>query len=300
MRVIPSKAAASATPYLLLAFASLCWSGNHVLGRAIAGQVPPFAISTIRWAVPVLLLAPFAMPHLRRDWPEIRANWGIILFLALTGTAVFGVLQYVSLTFTTATNMAVFQSLGPVLIAVAGAVLFRDSLRPLQALGVAVSLTGVLLIVARGQLTTLLELNLNIGDLIALFNMALWGVYSASVRKRPRIHWLSFTFMLATISVAVMAPFFLWEHLSGIQLQPTWATLGALAYAGFFPSLMAIICWNRGVEMIGSNRAGATMHLMAIFGALLAWMLLGERLYSFHLAGFGLILAGVWLTARKG
>lgn len=300
MQAIPSKAAAGATPYLLLALASLCWSGNHVLGRAIAGQVPPFAISTIRWAVPLLLLAPFALPHLRRDWPEIRANWGMILFLALTGTAVFGVLQYVSLTFTTATNMAVFQSLGPVLIAVAGALLFRDALRPLQATGVAISLTGVLLIVARGQLATLLELNLNIGDLIALFNMSLWGVYSASVRKRPRIHWLSFTFMLAAISVAVTAPFFLWEHLSGIQLQPTWATLGALAYAGLFPSLLAIICWNRGVEMIGSNRAGATMHLMAIFGALLAWMLLGEQLQSFHIAGFGLILAGVWLTARRG
>ncbi|MFM9937993.1 MAG: DMT family transporter [Hyphomicrobiaceae bacterium] len=298
---MPDRASkfAGLAPYLLLALASLCWSGNHVLGRAIAGQVPPFAISTIRWAVPALLLLPFALPHLRRDWPVIRSHWAIILFLALTGTAIFGVLQYVSLTYTTATNMAVFQSFGPVLIAVAGALLFHDRLSLLQAFGVATSLVGVLLIVARGHFATLLDLNLNVGDLIALFNMSLWGIYSASVRKRPPIHWLSFTFLLAIISVAATTPFFVWEHLAGHTLQPTWTTVGALAYAGLFPSLVAIVCWNRGVERVGSNQAGATMHLMGLFGPLLAWLILDERLHAYHMAGFALILSGVWLTARR-
>ena len=292
-------AGTSATPYLLVALAGLCWSGNHVLGRAIAGHVPPFAISTIRWAVPAVLLLPFALPHLRRDWPLIRAHWRIILFLAITGTAIFGVLQYVGLQYTTAINMGVLNSMGPVLIAVAGAVLFRDRLGWLQMLGIAISLAGVLGIVTKGEPATLATLSFNTGDLIILFNMAMWGIYSACYRVRPSIHWLSFTFLLAIISTVTTLPFFVAEHLSGQTLQPTLMTAGALAYASLFPTLVAMLCWNRGVELIGSNRAGAMMHLIAFYGAVLSSWLLGERLETYHFAGFALILAGVWLAARK-
>lgn len=287
-------------PYILLALASLFWSGNHVMGRAIAGHVPPFAISTIRWAVPALLVLPFALPHLRRDWPAIRAHWGILLFLILTGSAVFGVLQYVGLKYTTAINMGVLNSFAPVLIAIAGAVLFGDRLSVLQAIGVAISLAGVLLIVAKAQLASLIGLDLNIGDLIILFNMSLWGIYSASIRKRPKIHWLSFTFLLAAISAMTTAPFFAWEHLSGDQLKPTLLTIASLCYASIFPTLIAMVFWNQGIDAVGANRAGAMMHLVAIYGAVLSWLLLGESLHPYHAVGFVLILLGVWLTARKG
>jgi drug/metabolite transporter (DMT)-like permease len=295
----PERHIPGLTPYLLVAAAGLFWAGNHVLGRAIAGHVPPFAISTIRWAVPALLLIPFALPHLRRDWPAIRAHWAIILFLAITGTAIFGVLQYVGLIYTSAINMSVLNSFAPVLIAVAGATLFRDRLTLLQATGIAISLAGVLAIVTKGQLETLAQLSFNRGDLIILFNMTLWGIYSACLRKRPAIHWLSFTFLLAVISAITTTPFFIAEHMSGVRLSLDLTTLGALFYASLFPTLCAIICWNRGVEMIGSNRAGAMMHLVALYGAILASVLLGERLQLFHLAGFGLILSGVWLAARR-
>ena len=285
-------------PYLMLAAASLFWSGNHVLGRAIAGHVPPFAISTIRWAIPLLLLTPFALPHLKRDWPEIRRHWALILFLALTGTAVFGVLQYVGLIYTTAVNMGVLNSFAPIMIAVAGAVLFGDRLTVVQTLGVVISLAGVLLIVAKGQLGTLLGLDVNIGDLIIVFNMTLFGIYSATLRRRPKIHWLSFTFLLALISVVATLPFFVWEHVAIAQLQPTLMTLGALAYASLLPSLAAIVCWNRAIDLVGSNKAAATMHLIAIYGSVLSWFFLGEQLAPYHPAGFVLILAGVWMTAR--
>jgi drug/metabolite transporter (DMT)-like permease len=249
--------------------------------------------------VPTLLLLPFAIPHLSRDWPAIRAHWLLLLFFALTGTALFGVLQYVSLQFTSALNMTVLNSFSPVMMALAGAVLFRDRLSPLQAFGISLSLAGVLVIVSKARLDALRGLTFNVGDLIILFNMTVWGVYSACLRNRPPIHWLSFAFVLAVISTLATTPFWIAEHLSGLRLQPTPMTAAALAYACIFPSLLAMLCWNRGVELVGSTRAGATMHLVAIYGAVLASVLLGEQLQAYHLTGFALILGGVWLAARK-
>jgi drug/metabolite transporter (DMT)-like permease len=285
--------------YLLIAISALCWSGNHILGRAIAGHVPPFAISTVRWLMPALILWPFARPHLARDWPAIRRHWKLILFLGIIGGALFGALQYIGLQYTTAINVSVLNSLAPVLIGMAGVALFRDRLTGRQMLGIAVSLAGVLVIISKASLAALGTLGFNWGDLIILFNMVMWAVYSACLRLRPPLHWLSFTFALALISGVATAPFWIWEHASGFTLQPTLLTVGALAYVSIFPSLVAYAGWNRGVDLIGANRAGVFLHLVPLYSAVLAGLLLGESLMLYHVAGFLLILGGVWLAARK-
>jgi drug/metabolite transporter (DMT)-like permease len=285
--------------YLLIAISALCWSGNHILGRAIAGHVPPFAISTVRWLLPALILWPFARPHLARDWPAIRRHWKLILFLGIIGGALFGALQYIGLQYTTAINVSVLNSLAPVLIGMAGVALFRDRLTGRQMLGIAVSLAGVLVIISKANLAAFGTLGFNWGDLIILFNMVMWAVYSACLRLRPPLHWLSFTFVLAVISGVATAPFWIWEHASGFTLQPTLLTAGALAYVSIFPSLVAYAGWNRGVDLIGANRAGVFLHLVPLYSAVLAGLLLGESLMLYHVAGFLLILGGVWLAARK-
>ncbi|MET0568154.1 MAG: DMT family transporter [Hyphomicrobiaceae bacterium] len=285
--------------YLLVAISALCWSGNHILGRAIAGHVPPFAISTVRWLLPALILWPLARPYLARDWPVIRQHWKLILFLGVIGGALFGALQYIGLQYTTAINVSVLNSLAPVLIGAAGVALFGDRLTGRQILGVAVSLAGVLVIISKANVAALGSLGFNWGDLIILFNMLMWAVYSACLRLRPPLHWLSFTFAIAVISGVATLPFWILEHVGGLTLQPTLLTAGALAYVSIFPSLVAYACWNRGVELIGANRAGVFLHLVPLYSAVLAGLLLGESLMPYHVAGFLLILGGVWLAARK-
>ena len=294
----PSPARSGLAPYAILALTALLWAGNHVAGRASAGHVPPLAIATVRWVVPTLLLLPFAWSHLRRDWPLVRSHWKTLVLLAAIGGGVFGALQYVGLQYTTAINASVLNSLSPVLIALSGAILFRDRLRPVQALGVAMSLSGVLAIVARGDPDVLANLGFNWGDLVIVFNMAIFGIYSACLRLRPAIHWLSYMFIFALVSSLVTLPFGIFEYLSGAVLEPDLPTFAMLAYAAIFPSLVANVAWNRGVELIGANRAGAMLHLIARFSAVLAVFLLGEQLLPFHFAGFALILAGVWLAAK--
>lgn len=285
--------------YLLVAISALCWSGNHILGRAIAGHVPPLAISAVRWLLPAIVLWPFARPYLARDWPAMREHWKLLLFLGIIGGALFGAMQYIGLQYTTAINVSVLNSLAPVLIGVAGVALFRDRLTARQILGIAVSSAGVLVIISKASLTAIGNLGFNWGDLIILFNMVMWAVYSACLRLRPPLHWLSFTFTIAVISGVATLPFWILEHMGGLTLQPTLLTVGALAYVSIFPSLVAYACWNRGVELIGANRAGVFLHLVPLYSALLAGLLLGELLMPYHVAGFLLILSGVWLAARK-
>jgi drug/metabolite transporter (DMT)-like permease len=289
----------STQAYLLLALAGLCWSGNHVIGRAIAGHVPPVSLSALRWVMPFLIMLPFASRHFSRDWPSIRQHWKVLLVLGLSGGALFSALQYVGLQYTTAVNVSVLNSLGPVFIVMAVAIMFHETLRPIQLGGIAISLTGVLFIVTRGELASLLEMSFNYGDLIILFNMVVWSIYSALLRLRPAIHWTSFMAVFAFIGAMGTLPFAVHEYMQGIRFQPTLTSFFTIGYVSIFPSLVAYMSWNRGVELIGANRAGALLHLIPLYSAILAGIFLGERLAGFHIVGFSLILAGVTLAARK-
>lgn len=288
------------SPYLLLSLASLFWSGNHIVGRAIAGHVPPFAISTLRWLLPACVLWFFAKPYILRDWPVIAKNWRILLFLGMTGGAIFTAGQYIGLQYTTALNVSVLNSISPVLIVLTSAILFRDQLTLIQGFGIATSLSGVLAIVSRGDLAALSELRFNYGDIIIFFNMALIAVYSSVLRLAPPLHWLSFIFLLSLISAACLLPFAAWEHLSGLELQFTLLTFLAIVYVSVFPSVISYVAWSKGVESIGANRAGPFLHLIPLYSAIFAYSFLGEKLLAYHVLGFVLIIAGVWTASHSG
>jgi drug/metabolite transporter (DMT)-like permease len=283
--------------YLLLAFADLCWSGNHLIGRAVTGHVPPIGLSTVRWVLPALVLWPLARRHMQRDWPIIKSQWVIMLLLGLTGGALFSALQYVGLQHTTALNVSVLNSLVPVLIVLAGTLVFRDRIHIVQVVGIATSLVGVLVIVSKANLEALKSLAFSPGDVIILINMAVFAIYAACLRLQPPIHWLSFMFMLAMISAAATFPFFIWETLAGFPFEPTLRTGVAIAYVSVFPGVLAFAAWNRAVDLIGANRAGPFLHLIAIFTAILGYVFLGEVLALYHVAGFIMILIGVWLAS---
>lgn len=288
-----------ANAYLLLSLTALFWAGNFVLGRGVHDHVPPIALAWTRWMFASLIILPFSLPHIRREWAVIRAHLPILVFFGVIGVGAFNTLSYTGLNYTTALNALVLQSSGPILIVIASFLFFGDRISWKQALGIIVSLSGVLFMVARGDVSVLAGLKLNAGDVLLLTAIALWGLYTAFLRKRPDIHWLSFTGVTFVIGVFVNLPFFLWEHLSVRQMQPDAETALSIAYVSIFPSVLAYIFFNRGVELIGANRAGVCLHLVPLFGAVLAITLLGEEPRAYHLTGIILILAGVTLAARK-
>jgi drug/metabolite transporter (DMT)-like permease len=287
-------------PYLLLALCSLFWSGNHIVGRAIGGHVPPFSVSTLRWVIPSLLLWALARRTIASDWPTIRSSWKILLWLGLTGGSLFTSLQYVGLEYTSALNVSVLNSLVPILILAVAGVLFGDRVTRLQLTGIITSSFGVAVIIAQGEFQTLLHLSFNWGDIIIVFNMLVFAVYAVYLRLRPQIHPLTFLFVFGVISATGTLPFAILEAAHGYTLQPDLMTIGATLYVALFPGFLAYLFWNRGVELIGANRAGPFLHLIPVYSAIIATSVLGEQMHAFHVVGFALIMGGVWMASRKG
>jgi drug/metabolite transporter (DMT)-like permease len=216
--------------YLLLSLTALFWAGNFVLGRGVHEYIPPIALAWTRWCLATLIIVPFAIPHLKRDWPVIRANLPILLFFGIIGVGAFNTLSYTGLNYTTALNALVLQSSGPILIVLMSFFIFGDRISPRQALGITCSFTGVLVMVARGDFSVLAGFELNRGDLLLLAALGLWGLYTAYLRKRPAIHWLSFTATTFLIGALINTPFYAWEHLTVRQLHFDAQTLAAIAY----------------------------------------------------------------------
>lgn len=298
LRRLASKAFDNA--YLLLTMVAVFWAGNQVLGRAAAGEIPPVALSFLRWTLATLIVLPFALPYLMRDWPVLREKWLFVGFLGVIGGGAFNTLQYIGLNYTTALNSLILNSAGPILIAVACVLIFKDRLTVAQIAGTIISMAGALVVVSRGEPETLLTLTLNKGDLLILFAMTITAIYTAYLRLRPAIHWITFLFCMFLASGLFNLPIVLVEmFVYGKYVQPTLFTFLAIAYVSIFPSILAYLCFTRGVELIGGVRAGIFMHLIPLFGALMAIVLLGEPLATFHVVGFILIIAGVALTSRK-
>lgn len=294
----PSRGLAS--PYLLLALCSLFWSLNWVIGKALVGTVSPLVLTFIRWSVAVCAMMPFALPQVRAHWPCVRRNWKTIAWLGFWGTGLHNAFAYVGLQYTTATNGVILNSAIPVMIILCGWAVYRDTITRRQALGVAISLAGVLTVLTRGDPSVLADFRLNRGDLIVLAGMVFWAVYTVYLRIRPaELPPLALLACCGAVGVVLLVPLAAFEvaYLGG-HADPTPTALAAMLYIGIFPSFVGYVFWNRGVAEVGPNVAGIFVHLMPAFGSLLAWLFLDERLRLFHLAGIALILAGIALTAR--
>ncbi len=295
----PASRALFDRPYLLLSLTSLFWAINIVLGRFIAGTVPPAALAQIRWIGAALIAVPLARRELMRDWPAIRSHFGIMVLLSFTGVTIYNTLAYHGLEYTTALNGSLMQSSAPLMIGLWSLILFGDRLTAAQFAGILMSLAGVLVIVAHGDLTTLAHLRLNPGDIWFLVAMVSYAFYAALLRRRPPIHFLSllaFTFVAGAI---MLAPVTVVEYMAGRRVDPTPAAFAVLAYVIIFPSLIAYIFFNRGVELIGANRAGPFFHLIPVFGSAVAIVFLGERPQLFHGIGYAMIIAGI-VVAQRG
>ena len=287
-------------PYLLLTLTPLFWASNAVLGRAIAGQFLPVTLSILRWTLAFLIVLPFAWPHLVRDWPTIRQRFGTMVVLSVSGISIFNVMQYWALEYTEALNALLMQSSGPLFVAIWSLLLLGVRLTAAQAIGIVISLCGVLVILLRGDLEALSQINLNKGDLIYLVALAIFGFYSALSVKRPAIHNLSFLIFTFGCGAVCLIPMFIWELATRPVVQFTPHNLAVLAYITIFPSIVSYLCFNRGVELIGANRAAPFFHLIPVFGSAMAIVFLGEKPQLFHLAGYVLVLVGVFIAARKG
>jgi drug/metabolite transporter (DMT)-like permease len=287
-------------PYLLLSLTSLFWAGNIVLARHVGDHVPPITLTTIRWFGVFLILLPFAWPHLKRDWPVLRAHLPMLLFLSAIGFAYNNAISYWALQYTQALNALLIQSSGPLFVALWSLILFGVRLTGAKLARITISLVGVLIIILRGDLSALASISFNKGDVMFASSLVSFGLYSAMMPRRPVTHQLSLISFTTCCGALMLVPFSLWEYSTGATLKFDTLTLATLAYILIFPSTLAYLFFNRGLALIGPNRAAPFFHLVPVFGSAMAILLLGEQLKLFHLTGYALVLLGVVIASRRG
>ena len=285
------------SPYLLLVLTTLFWSGNFVLARAVRMDVPPVGLSFWRWALAAALLLPFVWRDMRRSWPLVRRNLLLVAALGFLGVACFNTLVYLGLQTSTASNGVLLQSIVPVVIIVFARLLLRVRVSAAQALGILVSLAGVLSIITRGDLERLITLAVGQGDLLLLGAVVAWAGYSVLLKKLPpALGGLILLGYTVLVGVLCILPLYAWEIGSGTRMHVSTVTLVTVLYVAIFPSLLAFLFWNKAVDEVGPNRAGQFIHLMPVFGSLLSVLFLGESLYAYHFVGILLVAVGIYLA----
>ncbi|MGB4467051.1 MAG: DMT family transporter [Azovibrio sp.] len=287
-------------PYLLLTLSALFWSGNMVLGRGLRDDIPPIALAFWRWLIAFALVLPLALPHWSAHAHLIRRHLPALLLLAALGIASYNTLAYLALQTTTATNALLLNAFVPIATLTLAWIFFKKRLSRMEGIGVAVSLLGALTLITRGDPASLATLTLNTGDLWMLGAVLVWACYTLGLQFRPPgMPPMLLLAVLFALGLIMLAPFYLWEILQGRHIQLHTGSLLGLAYLGIFPSFIGYIFYNRGVAEVGASRASLFIHLMPVFGILLAALFLNERPSLYHLLGMSLIFTGIALVTRK-
>lgn len=286
-------------PYVLVIATMAMWGGNLVTMRASAGHVPPFSLSFWRWLFSFLLMLSFALPHLRRDWPAMREHKGLLIVLGLAGITLPNMLTIVALQSTTALNALLLQAITPMCIALWAAILLRHRLTLPQAIGMAVSIAGVVVIVVEGDIEVLRALSFQPADMLIVIGLLIFGLYPPLTTRMPPVHPFSLLIVIHGVGTLFIAAFYGWEVAHGRHVPLDWKSLGVFFYLILFGSVISMFTYNRAVELIGPNRSAQFLNLIPVFGSVMAIAFLGEQLRLFHIVGYGLAMAGVFIGTRR-
>lgn len=288
-------------PYLILVLTPLFWGGNVVAGKLALGHVDPYTLIVTRWTGALLMILPFAIGPLKRDWPAIRKAWPMLALYGALGFSTFNVLMYVAVYFTSGVNGSIEQALIPALVMLGNFMIFGVRARRLQIIGVTLTIVGVAITAVHGDFGRIASFTVNFGDGLVVLACLAYAAYSLTLRFRPAVHWMSF---LAVTFVAAIAAGLVFQSVmeggpmavvDGIARTTGFGWL-IIAYVIVFPSILAQLFYARGVELIGANRASLFINLIPVFGTILALVILGEPFETYHMVTAVLVVIGIMLA----
>lgn len=285
--------------YLLLTLAPLLWSGNLLIGKLSHSEIPPFSFAFFRWLTVIIVLAPFYLKDLIACKDEVRQNFIKVLVLSFFSITTYTSFVYLGLHFTSVINTSLFKAIVPALIVLLSYFLIGDSLSSHKIIGVALSLLGAVMIITQGHLSQLIHLHYNIGDFVIIFSSVGWAIFSVLFKKfNLSIPLLPFLLLTAIIGDLTLLPCYLVELKLGYQLQWSMVNVSYILYTALFSSIIAYSAWNRGVSEAGPGIAALFFNLFPVFGTMLAVIFLGETIRAYHVAGFMLVITGIYLVAK--
>jgi len=303
----PATTSAAQSPvaaYGMLITVMLLWGSNVVIGRYIAGDWSPYALSVWRWGLALLVLLPFTAIPAWRHRAVILQHWKLLLVLGVLGVGVFNTMLYVALNYTTAINVALINSTTPICILLISRVMIGTRMAPRVIAGVVLGLLGAALIITRGDPLAVLSLGFNTGDIIQAIAIISWSFYSVLLQRHPvQLPPLALQLVLIVVGFPVVAAIFLLMPGIGAAMPRHGWDWAMVAYLAVAVSLGSTLLWYLSVRSVGARVAGFFNYLTPPIVAVLSMVFLDERLQPFHAVGFALILGGILLAtlaARRG
>ena len=284
--------------YLFALGATAIWSGNFIVARGLSNDIPPVSLAFFRWMTAVLVFAPFAVKGIVREWSIIRQHLGYLSITSFIGITCFNTFIYIAGHTTTAMNLSLIAITFPIFIMIFSRVLYKEALSLKKGMGVFLVLTGVVFLITRGTLTSLVNISFAIGDLWMLAASILFAVYSLLLKQKPReisVYTLQFTCFV--MGLFFLFPLFVWEQgqvVQGNHLNQT--TIPAILYVGIFASLAAFVLWNQAIVTLGPSKAGMIYYTLPLFSGFLGYLFLNETIGSIHFFSMVLIFSGIVIT----
>ena len=286
---------------IYLVCATLFWAGNFIVGKtASINEIPPISLNFYRWLVAWLILLPFTFRELIKKKNYILNNIGLFIVLGITAVTIFNSALFYSLKFTQVISGVLMISTVPVMIIFISSLLKIEKTNFFQIIGVGLSLTGVLFIITKADIGLLKNLDFNRGDLIMIIAMLSWATYSALLKKKKyELSQISLLQVVISFGVIFLIPLYFIDMNMGNSIKLEKPFFLILTYVVLFPGLASFFFWIKGVALIGANRSGVFLHLMPIFGAVMAMVIFDEKFMFYHLLGAAFIFMGIILSNRK-
>lgn len=287
--------------YLMALLATIVWSGNFIVARGLNEVYTPISISFFRWLIASIVIFPFALPYLKRDFDKLLSQWRLMVILSFLGVSIFNTLIYLAAHFTSALNLSLLAITAPLYVVILNRLIFKEHLSSRQILGFIVLISGLLILLSKGNPTSLLELRFNKGDLLMAVAAGLFGTYSALVKlKNPTIGNLSFVSATIILGEFMLLPFFLGEQmLFSPEISFSQTHLLQLAYIGIGPSILSFYLWNKSIVSIGSTKAATIYNMLPVFSATFGILILYEPVLIAQLISAIIIVIGVLLVIQS-
>ncbi|CAH0287425.1 hypothetical protein SRABI96_04158 [Peribacillus sp. Bi96] len=283
------------TIILFLILANLFWAGNYIFGKYVVTELSPIQLTFIRWLIAVFLLFPLAQWIEKPQWRSVWKAWKLLLVMGVLGIICYNFFLYWALTYTTSMNAALVNSINPALIVLFSALLLKEKITSYHALGLIISLIGVLLVLTKGHLLEIFQLTYNKGDLLMILAILVWTFYSIIGKKLKSIPIISATAVSVFLGLILVTPFAIG---SGLSFDLSSQAIIGLLYIGIFPSVGSFIFWNISLRHINASQAGIFLNLIAVFTAILS-LILGQSITIVQILGGLLVFTGVYLTSKK-
>ena len=287
--------------YLFLVLATFCWSGNFIVGKfATVYEIPPLTLNVFRWISVWFILIPFTYKEIFENLPYIKKNWLVISFMGVITISTFNSVVYFALNYTQVINAVLMLSAIPAATIVLSSLMKIEETNIFQLLGLVLSIIGIGSIISNGDIQKIISLDFNKGDMWMLVCVITWSLYSTLLKKN-NFKFSQFTLIQLMVSVGILflIPQFFYEKSIGLELNLDKNFFLILIYVAIFPAIAAYYFWQKGIEIIGPNRASMFIQLMPLFSAIMAIIIFKEKFELYHFVGATFILSGIYLSNRK-